>query len=204
LKEGGIHLELKINHPHTLHINQQLINLLKPFIKMKTLNWRHTDWSAKNFIFSIGQEIVGKLTFNSSWNFNAVYSDEDTNLKFTQKGFWNRDVQITKDGEAVGEIKFRLFGNQTLKLTTGEQFTLSSNAWGRNVTWKTQEGKTIIEYKQATMSSMGKGVVSFADSLTNETEKLLISSGLFVRQLIRKRVAITMAIAIPIIAAANS
>ncbi len=170
---------------------------------MKTLNWKHTDWNSRNFIFSIGNEIIGKLTFYSSWNYNAVYIDKETKLKFSQKSFWDRNVVITKDGKKIGEIDFRLFGNQTLMLATGERFMLSTNVWGRNVNWKNQKGETIIKYQQATMSSMGKGVVKLVDSLTNETEKLLISSGLFVRQLILKRVSVAAAIGIPIIVASN-
>lgn len=81
---------------------------------MKTLNWRHTDWFAKNFIFTMEQQIIGKLTFNSSWDFNALYTDTETKLKFTQKSFWNRDVLITKDGKPIGEILIGLFGQQSL------------------------------------------------------------------------------------------
>jgi len=50
---------------------------------------------------------------------------------------------------------------------------------------------------------MGKGVIKLKDSLTLETERLLISSGLFIRQYIHKRAAVIVAIAIPIIAASN-
>jgi hypothetical protein len=168
---------------------------------MKTLNWRHTDWNARNFIFSIGHEIIGQLTFHSSWSFNAVYTDKESKLKFSQKSFWDRNVLITKDEKIIGEIDSGLFGSQTLKLMTGERFILSSNFWGRDVNWKTEKGETIIKYQQATMSSMGKGLISLTDSLTIETEKLLISSGLFVRQLIIKRVSLTVAIVIPLLVA---
>lgn len=96
---------------------------------MKTLNWRHTDWSAKNFVFFLGQEIVGQLTFQSSWNFNAVYTDNKTRLKFTQKSFWDRKVSITRDDKEVGEMDSGLLGKQTLKLSTGETFELVSNFW---------------------------------------------------------------------------
>lgn len=170
---------------------------------MKTLNWRHTDWSAKNFIFSIGQEIIGQLTFNSSWNFNAVYTDKETRVKFAQKSFWDRDVLITRDGKTIGEIHIGLFGEQALKLVTGERFTLSTSFWEKEAYWKNEKGETIVRYQQATMSSMGKGLISLKDSLTIEIEKLLISSGVFVRQLTHKRRAIAVAIVIPIIAAAS-
>lgn len=171
---------------------------------MKTLNWRHTDWNARNFIFSIGQEIIGQLTFNSSWNFNAVYTDKETKLKFSQKSFWDRDVIITKDGKSIGEIKNDFFfGKQTLKLPTGDTFILSSNVWGRDVNWKTEKGETIVKYQQATMSSMGKGLISLNDSLTAETEKLLVTSGLFARQLLHKRIVLIVVIMIPILAASR-
>ena len=167
---------------------------------MKTLNWRHTDWNARNFIFSIGQEIIGQLTFSSYWNFNAVYTDKETNLKFAQKSFWDRDATITKDGETIGEINFGLFATQTLKLATGEKFTLSSSFWEQEAYWKTDKGETIIKYQQATMSSMGKGLISLNDTLTIDKEKLLISSGLFARQARHKRLILVAAIMIPIFA----
>jgi hypothetical protein len=170
---------------------------------MKTLNWRHTDWSARNFVFFLGQEIVGQLTFQSSWNFNAIYTDSKTRLKFTQKSFWDRKVSITLDDKEIGEMDSGLFSKQTLKLTTGEKFELASNFWGRDVTWKNTNGEAIAKYQQATMSSMGKGKIDIADSLSTEIEKVLISSGLFVRQLILKRVALTVAIVVPILAASR-
>jgi hypothetical protein len=170
---------------------------------MKTLNWRHTDWNARNFISSIGQEIIGQLTFNSYWNFNAVYTDNDTNLKFSQKSFWDMDAIISKDGETVGEINFGLFATQTLKLVTGERFTLSTSFWEQEAYWKTENGETIVKYQQATMSSMGKGLISLNDSLTIDKEKLLISGGLFARQVRHKRIVLFIVIMIPILAASR-
>ena len=170
---------------------------------MKTLNWRHTDWNARNFIFLIGEEIIGQLTFNSSWNFNAVYTDKETRLKFSQKNFWDKDVLITKDGKSIGEINFRLFVIQTLILGTGERFILSTSFWEQEVYWKTEKGDTVIKYKQATMSSMGKGLISLNDPLTIETEKLLVSSGLFARQARHKRIVLFMIFMIPILAASR-
>lgn len=170
---------------------------------MKTLNWRHTDWNARTFIFSIGQEIIGQLAFSSYWNFNAVYTDKDTNLKFSQKSFWDRDAIISRDGETVGEINFGLFATQTLKLVTGERFTLSTSFWEQEAYWKTENGATIIKYQQATMSSMGKGLITLNDSLTIDKEKLLISGGLFARQVRHKRIVLFIAIMIPILAASR-
>ncbi len=170
---------------------------------MKTINWRHTDWVGRNFIFSIGQEIIGQLTFNSVWNFNAVYTDKETNLKFTRKNFWGKDVQITKDGIPIGEISFGLFAVQTLKLLTGEKFTLSTSFWEQEVYWKNEKGDTIIKYQQATMSSMGKGLISLSDSLSVEMQRLLISSGLFTRHLRHKRIVLMIIVLLPIMSAAR-
>ena len=170
---------------------------------MKTLNWKRTDWTARNFIFSMGQEIIGQLTFNSLWNFNAVYTDKETKLTFAQKNFFDRDVIITKDSKTIGEIQSGLFGKQTLKLVTGERYFISTSFWEQEVYWKTRKGETIIKYQQATMSSMEKGLISLDDSLAIETEKLLISSGLFARQMTRKRIVRAVVIMIPIIVAAS-
>ena len=143
------------------------------------------------------------MTFNSYWNFNAVYTDNDTNLKFSQKSFWDMDAIISKDGETVGEINFGLFATQTLKLVTGERFTLSTSFWEQEAYWKTENGETIVKYQQATMSSMGKGLISLNDSLTIDKEKLLISGGLFARQVRHKRIILFIVIMIPILAASR-
>jgi hypothetical protein len=174
----------------------------KTEFKMKTLNWKRTDWNARNFILLVGQEIIGHLTFNNFWDFNAEYIEKETKLKFLKKSFWDRDVLITKDGKVVGEIDFGLFRPTSLKLTTGERFTLSSDFWEQEVYWKNEQGETIIKYQQATMSSMGKGTISLNDSLIVEIEKLLICSGIFARQIRRKRAAFIVII-IPILAASS-
>ncbi|HZF65625.1 MAG TPA: hypothetical protein VEZ55_14120 [Chitinophagaceae bacterium] len=170
---------------------------------MKTLNWKRTDWKARNFIFSVGEELIGQLTFNSTWNFKAVYTDEQTQLKFVQNSFWNRDVLITKDGKAIAKIHSGIFGEQTLKLVTGVKYFISTSLWEQEVYWKTEKGETIIKYQQATMSSMENGLISLEESMTSEMEKLLISSGLFVRQMRRKRITRTLVIMLPILAAAS-
>jgi hypothetical protein len=90
-------------------------------------------------------------------------------------------------------------GEQILKLVTGERFIISTCFWEQEVYWKTEKGETIIKYQQAKMSSMEKGLISLKGSLTTETERLLISSGLLVRQSAHKRIAVKMAIIIPLL-----
>lgn len=170
---------------------------------MKTLNWKRTDWNARNFIISIGQELIGQLSFNNIWAFSATYTDKHTKLKYTQKSFWDRDVLVTRDGNTIAEIHSGIFKETTLKLVTGERFIISTSLWEQEVYWKTEEGETIIKYQQAPMSSMEKGSISINNSLPTETEKLLTSSGLFIRQMARRRRVRTIAVMFPAIAAAS-
>lgn len=170
---------------------------------MKILNWSSTGWFAKNFVFKFEQQILGELTFNNSWLYNGEYSDQETKLKFFQNSFWDRNIVVIKDAVRIGEIHIGLFGEQTLKLLTGEKFYLSTSFWEQEVYWKTERGETIVKYQQELMSSLEKGLISAEDSLTLEMEKLLISSGIFVRQMIRQRIARVVVIFIPIIAAGS-
>ncbi|MDZ4716798.1 MAG: hypothetical protein SH819_15135 [Cytophagales bacterium] len=170
---------------------------------MKTFTWKHTGWSAKHYIFSMGEQIIGQLTFLNSWNSNALYTDNETEFKFAQKSFWDRDVLITKDEKTIGEIHSGLFGEKKLTLATGETYFLSTSFWEQEVYWKTEKGETIIRYKQAAMSSLAKGSISLTDTLPRQTEKLLISGGIFIRKMTRKRIALTVAVGIPILAAAS-
>lgn len=171
---------------------------------MKILTWKHTDWFARNFQLAIEDQTIGQLSFTNSWNINALYSDNQINLEFAQKSFWDRDVLVTKAGETLGEISSGLFGTSSLKLANKEKYSLSTSFWEQEVFWKTPQGETIIKYQQATMSSMAKGVISVNKELPLDTEKLLISSGLFIRQLARKRAAVVAVICLMIVAAANS
>lgn len=170
---------------------------------MKTLHWKRTNWTAQNFIFSAGRDILGQLTFHSNWNFKAVYTDQQTKLKFVQESFWSRDVLITEGERIVGKIRSGLFGGSTLTLPAGDTYVIATSLWEQEVYWKTEQGETIIKYQQAIMSSLEKGVISFKNKLPLETEKLLMSSGLFIRQMRLKRIIRTVVVMIPIMAAAG-
>lgn len=170
---------------------------------MRTLNWRHTGWSARTFAFTIGQELIGQLTLNYSWNLKGSYTDPEANITFAQKSFLDADVLVTKDGKTIGEITSHWFGIHTLTLATGERYRLSTSLWEQEAYWRTEAGETVIKYQQATMSSMGKGVISLTDKLTPETEKILISSGLFARKAVHRRIQRTVAVFIPILAASR-
>ncbi len=155
---------------------------------MKTIHWNNLDWSTRHFIFTLEEKPIGQLDFSSFWNLDAVYSDPETVLHFTHKGFWNRKIIITKGEEIIAEVQRGAFTPLTLHLASGEQFTLHTNVWGRDVQWKNEKGESIIQYKQATLGTMmAKGSVVFKASLPPETAKILMSSGLYIRQCVRKR-----------------
>jgi|GEM_PF-1933254 len=172
---------------------------------MKTLNWRHTDWNARNFIFFIGQEIIGQLNFNSLWNFNGFYTDKESKIQFKEYGgyFWKRAVSIIENDKIIGEITYNFFLEPKLKLVAGDTYLLTSNFWGRDVKWINAQNEIVMKYDQATMSSMGKGTITYKDSLSTETEKLLMTAGIYVRQLILKRASLLIVIMIPILTTAS-
>lgn len=170
---------------------------------MKSIQWRHTDWSARRFVFQAGQELIGQLVFANNWNFDATYSSSDSRLTFTEKGFWDRKVHITRDGVEVALLTNTLFGKALLQLHSGEVYQLKSNFLGRNIQWLNSQDEVVIQYKQATLSTMGKGTVQFHQTLSNATEQLLLSSGLYMPRLVVKRMMTVMVCCIPIMAAAS-
>ncbi len=169
---------------------------------MKTLNWRHTDWSARKFIFFSGQEIIGELNFNSAWNFNGTYVDSGSEFQFRENAdrIWKRRVFITRNGQLVGSLHYQLFRDPQLQLATGETFILPSNFFGRNVQWTNSKNEAIVKYEQASMTSMGKGTITLTTPLPAETEKVLIIAGLYIRQLILKKTSLLLIVLIPIFA----
>lgn len=170
---------------------------------MTALHWKQTDWFAQHFIFSVEQDMIGKLDFYSAWNFNAVYEDKDTHLKFTRKNFWNANILITQDEALIGEIDFGFFGSESLILASGETYKLSSNLWGGDAKWKTESGEAIVTFKPSSWISMRKGIIKPVAYLPYDTAKLLMSSGVFMRLLRQKLLALTLGILIPVIVGSN-
>src|SRR6187402_2923056 len=153
---------------------------------MQTLQWRHTDWTARKFVFQLGSDIIGQLTFNNYWNLNAVYTDAETRIKFSEKSFFDDSVVVTQNEKVIGTLSCG-FMRQSLTLTGGERYDLVSNFWGRDVKWKNQHGEELIKYYQATLSTMGRGTINTNGTLSRETEILMISGGLFIKQMMLKR-----------------
>ena len=86
---------------------------------------------------------------------------------------------------------------------TGERFQLSTGFWQQAASWQKENGKTVIRYEHAALGSRGKGIVCSPDALPPALETLLLSSGVYVRQLTQKRTAVMVAIVMPLIAGAN-
>lgn len=154
---------------------------------MRTINWRHTDWGARNFVLSMGEQVMGSLSIGTSWIFKGSYTDHSTNLKFAQRSFWDRDMVITNGNEKVGEISSSILGRHRLLTSAGRAYFLSTSLFEQEAYWKTESGQTLITYQQATMSSLGKGTIKMAESLSVEEQTLLIASGIFARKAEHRR-----------------
>jgi hypothetical protein len=165
---------------------------------MNTLQWRHTDWTAKSFVFSIGEKIIGQLTFAGSLTFSATYNSNKNKLKFSEKDFWGKEVSIEKDGNVVALFSHNIFGNQTLTLKNGDKFSLTSDFWGSNAKWQNLKGDTIVTYSAATMSTMGKGTIHISENMDEEIEEILFSGGLFIKQYIIRKFILISAILSPL------
>jgi hypothetical protein len=169
---------------------------------MRTLQWRHTDWTARKFVFQVGPDTIGQLSFNNYWNLNAIYVDSETSIKFSQKSFFDDAVVVTQNEKVIGTLSCG-FMRQSLRLTNGERYDLVSNFLGRDVKWKNQRGEELIKYHQATLSTMGRGTIHTSSTLSRETEILMISGGLFIKQLMLKRMLIVMVAMFPAFIAAR-
>lgn len=98
--------------------------------------------------------MIGRLTLDSLWNFNATYSHREEMLKFAQKSFWSNLIFVMKEGRKVGEIRMGMLGEQTLKLESGERFFLYASFWEQEAYWKSEAGETVVRYRQAFMSPL--------------------------------------------------
>lgn len=170
---------------------------------MKTFTWQRLNWFATRFLVRMEQHPVGQLLFTSSWNWDAEYTEQDTTLRFVQPSAWSNEVLVTQDGQPVGGIRFRLFGEQTLQLASGEYFVLSTSPWQQEVYWKTPSGETLLTYQQATWSARSTGIISSPNALSAELERLLLSSGIYMRQLSQMRTALLILILLPLLSTAN-
>ena len=145
---------------------------------METVTWKNLDLSGVRFDFENNDQTFGTLTLLNELSSNANFTTDNDRLQFQRVGSWDNKVQIKRNNKLIGEIKNRLLGQTYLELKTGRTCKLSSNIIGRNLKWLDANGKPIVEYKMATLTSMRKGFIKIDDSLTKEEKEILSSAGL--------------------------
>ncbi len=145
---------------------------------METITWKNSDLTGKRFDFESSTQPIGTLTVSNELGADALFTTDNDRLQFSRAGFWDNKILIKKNGQLIGEIKNQLFGATHLKLKSGTTFRLSSNLIGRNLKWLSAKGHPTVEYKMATLTSMGKGFIKVDDSLSSNDKEILLSAGL--------------------------
>lgn len=154
---------------------------------MKSLQWRHTDWTARKYVFQSGLDTIGKLVLGY-WDSSAVYLTAESRMAFSEESFWRNTIHVKRDNVQVAVIKYEVFGPYALQLHSGEVYYLKRDFVGRNTKWENEEGAAIASYQPATFSSGGKGTLNFTQSVAEETEHLLAGSGLYLSVLFQRRI----------------
>lgn len=156
---------------------------------MNTIQWKNLDfWKTRRFAFWLNNKVVGELNFTSFWNHSAIYSYQNTSLKFSETGLWKQKIAVQQNNTVIALIEKEFFGDYILQMRSGHRFKLVSNIFGKNVRWINQKGEVVMKYYQApTISSMGKGSIHFDTSLNDLAQNILTSSGIFTRLLLAKR-----------------
>jgi len=164
---------------------------------MKTLNLKSTSWTARNFIFGLGQEIIGRLSFQSGFRYKASYEEKNLSYQFASPSFWGSSIDVLSSGKKIATLKQKWFKDY-ITLATGETFTFRSSFGGRKQWWATAQGKEIVQFTSPTFNSLGRSTITIDDDLSTDTSTLLMSSGIVVRQLRVQRVLLFVVL-IPVI-----
>ncbi|MBB6610960.1 hypothetical protein H7F15_07925 [Pontibacter sp. Tf4] len=164
---------------------------------MHVLHWKQLDWSGREFGLRSPEHTVGKLAFESWTGFDATYTSEKVTIQFRNRGWFEQDVTIVYNGEEIGQARASLFGKTTVQLRTGETYTLKSEAFSYNRTVQDATGHTIISFKQPTFS-FGKGEIGVADSVSELSREVLVSTSLYLKAVSEHQAAILIIVFIPI------
>ncbi|MGQ7856926.1 hypothetical protein ACUN24_22025 [Pedobacter sp. WC2501] len=157
----------------------------------KFINWK-SNWLNGNFqLFADGVQ-KGMISF-SSWRSDAESMFEDKNYQFANDGFWKSRTKVIdrKTLEVIAIINYDSWKSMAvISLNTGEQYE-----WKSTGIWKSQW--TVSNYKDEHIiytSSSNSGTIS-----SNTDNKLLIITGLFIKQVYNKRTALMIACIVPVI-----
>ncbi|MBX2963535.1 MAG: hypothetical protein KF687_13565 [Cyclobacteriaceae bacterium] len=145
---------------------------------MHIITWKNSDLSGRAWDFEANSNLLGKLEILSSIGFNANFKSDNSLFEFRRAGFWGNKILIIKDGVDVGEIQSNFFGSTLIQVDSGQTFRLSSNLFGRNLKCIDTKGKSVVEYKMATLASMRRGSIQMAKTLSIDEMEILLSAGL--------------------------
>ncbi|MBX2946189.1 MAG: hypothetical protein KF725_10170 [Cyclobacteriaceae bacterium] len=145
---------------------------------METITWKNADLSGLVWELEANGNVYGKLKFFGGVGFGANFSTGKKQFQFKKIGFWGKKILITKNGSYVGDIISNPLGHTYVKLDSGKTFKVTSNLLGKNLRCIDLKGKSVVHYKVATLTSMRKGQIEIADSLTHDEKEILLSIGL--------------------------
>ena len=156
----------------------------------KFINWT-SDWFNGNYQLFVDGVQKGALTFEMWWS-NAYTSFEDKNFSFQNTGFWQSTTTVTdrKTNEVVAIITYDSWKSKAIiSLKSGEQYE-----WKSINSWRSQF--TVSNYKDVNiMYNASSNTGAIATDVDNE---LLIISGLFIKQIYKKKTVVLIACLMPI------
>lgn len=156
------------------------------------ITWRNTDTSGRRFNFETSNLLLGELTLFGPFLSNAHYYTSQGGIRFNKNGGgWPNRMVLEKNGQTIGTIIFRLYKSPTLVLKNGKKFFLKSNLIGRNLKWVNSRKEQVVAYTDPTLKSMGRGLITTDENLTQEESEILISTGLVARSYFIHKLSMT-------------
>lgn len=166
---------------------------------MDILNWKSKGWAGREFELFAEDKVLGDLTFKGWSGYDADYSAGNTTISFKNKGWFDQDFSIQYNGQEIGTASVSpLSGKTTLHLLSGELYTMKSNLFSYDRTVQATTGETLISFKQGTFC-FSKGTIEVADSLTDLTKEVLVSTSLYLKAVAEKQMAIMVVIFMPLL-----
>ncbi len=156
------------------------------------ITWRNMDMSGRRFNFETCNQVLGKLTLFGPFQSSAHYFTSHGGIRFNKKGGpWPNRMELEKNGQTIGTIIFRLYKSPMLVLKNGKKFFLKSNLMGRNLKWVNSRKNPVVCYTDPTLKSMGRGLITTDEKLTQEESEILISTGLVARNYFVHKLSMT-------------
>jgi len=162
----------------------------------KFINWK-SNWFNSNFELFVDGLQQGAITF-STWKSDAEATFENDQYLFKNIGVWQSKTHVIdrNTNEVMAIITYDSWKSKAIiSLTSGEQYEWKSTSF-----WKSQFVISNNKDANITYSSSSK-----SGSISSDTDNaLLITAGLFIKQIYNKRAAAMMACFMPIIVASTT